>query len=334
MKSAALYAVALLAFVAYASAACTTIYGGGSAFQPMGSALALANHLTYTSTSALLGITQFNAGVYCIGVADNPMTVLQENSGPYKASGKFTLPVTLATYSVYYGYSGTGKLTLSVIQVYTIYSSPSARTWSLYTPPKGLSGKITVFARGDGSGSNYIFKQWWSIMGHKTVLPYDETPFTFSGLIFVNGAAAYVAAAAKVVASICLSQTGIAHGQLGHGLTEAYLINAAGIGIAAGAASSVAEQVIPRTLPEKIRDSSWAAISLIGQPGQETPPIASFEYHFIAVHSTKINGATGTTAKNLLTYVLKNANTFAPKYYFIAVPSTIVSGNLAVLSSV
>jgi hypothetical protein len=333
MKAFATLAV-LIALVASASAACTTIYGGASAFASMGGALALANHLTYASSSALLGIQNFNNGLYCIGVSDNPMTVLQENSGPYKASGKYTLPITLATYSVYYGYSGSGKLTLSVSQVYSIYSNPSARTWSLYSPPAGLAAKITPYARGDGSGANYLIKQWWSVMGHKTVLPYDESPFKFSGLTYVSGAAAYVAAAAKVAGSICYSQSGVAHAQLGHGLTEAYLINAAGIGVAAGSAVSVAAQVIPRTLPQKARDSSWAAISLIGQPGASTPPIASFEYHFIAKGSTRINPGTGTTAKNLLTYVIKYANTYAPKYYYIAVPTSIVSGNLAILTGV
>jgi ABC-type phosphate transport system substrate-binding protein len=341
----ALFAVLVLAVLASVNAQpwlgkqCSTTAGGATSLSDLAPQFinkCACGCTAYAAVGSGTGIANFISGVYCVGVSDDPMTVVQDaQAGPGK---KLTIPIVISVYGFFAGGATNIVAKMDYAGTYNVFFG-GVSTWgqSPYfgAPLSGVSGHITPIYRADSSGTTFVVKKFWQVAGKKTVLPFDETtfaktsPMIVAGAKGVSGGQAMCNTIGATRGSLGYSQTGLCLGKR-LALTEVYIKNAAGFYIQGSGATAVPNQAIGRTQPA--RTSSWASYVTVFQQGQSTPPMVSFEYFFL--RDTYAGVTQGPAAVNLVYFCNTKGQSLGTPYGFNALPTSVAGANSAAIIKV
>jgi phosphate ABC transporter phosphate-binding protein len=191
------------------------------------------------------------------------------------------------------------------------------------------SARITVVHRSDGSGTTYAFTNylnkvdpdWKKDIGSATSVPWR------AGIGAPNnaGVANYV-----IKTPYSIGYVELAYAKGNH-MSYASVLNADGTAyLAPTIATTQAAAATATNLPQSNGD--WSKVSITNAPGSNSYPIASLTYIVAyqnrdVLKNTDINRA--TTLVNMLYWMVTDGQQFAPKLWYVPLPTNIQEIDLA-----
>jgi phosphate transport system substrate-binding protein len=338
------YALGLFTPKKTSSGACpasTSLTGAGSTFvlplMQKWEATYTGSSVNYQGVGSGAGIQQITAKTVDFGATDAPLSGTQAKAAP----GLLTFPESAGGVAIIYTIPGIAKpiqLTGSVIaQIYlgTVTTWNNSAITSLNTGVTFPNLAITPVWRSDGSGTSFVFTDF---------LSKDSTTFAssigkstqphFTIGLGAKGSSAVAATVQSTSGSIGYVDLTYA---LNNGISYAKVQNPAGVYVLP-TVNDIAAAIQNNSAGLPAGNGDWSNVSVVNSAGTGDYPIASLTY-LLVYQSLSGSGLSYSLGKaenlvNWLNWTVHTGQTFSGQLYYVPLPASIVSVDVATLKTV